>query len=316
MLDLSNCEINILRRYSLRNLPALTEIHLHRNQISYLPDNLEASHLVYFDIANNDINSINNQTFTSLRSLRFLILSGNKLTTIDPSFFPQVVDLYIEDNPWLCDCDSLQQMYNWMIRTDQNVKQLKCQLPAKVEGLTWEEACYNTWSKVYIPQRSVWWYSLSFFITLGILLLLIYISKKVDERRKNEMEQQAEERRAVEQLEFIQRQQTRERLRRLEEQEESRNAPDPRESQGPPTYNEALLLPRLDASHPSLAGSLPSLSSIQGSNQDISKRRRQRRKRRRKRSNSSNPEPNGASNVNATDQSDNDRHTEMEESSF
>ncbi|KAK9889905.1 hypothetical protein WA026_008710 [Henosepilachna vigintioctopunctata] len=297
LLDLTSCEITYLMQYSLSNLPVLTELHLSRNQITHIPNKFDSAHLVYLDIGYNDISSINNETFAAMRSLRFLVLSGNKLTTSDPSYFAQIIDLSIEDNPWLCDCASLQRMYNWMIRTDQNTKYLRCQLPAKFEGLTWEEACHSSWSKSAASAK-------------------IYVSKRIDKHRKNQNEQEMEERLAAERLEFIQRQHTRERLRRLEELEESRNAPDPRESQGPPTYNEALMLPRLDSSHLSLAGSLPSLSSVHTSNPDVSKRRRQRRRRRRKQSSS--PPRGTASCSNLTEASENDRplHTELEESSF
>lgn len=319
-LDMNSCEINLLTQYSLTNLPALTELHLVRNQISHIPDNIEAAHLVYLDVSYNDISSLNNATFASLKSLRFLVLSGNKLTTLDPNFFPQVIDLSIEDNPWLCDCEALRSIYYWMIRTDQNLKKLRCQLPVKLEGLTWEEACSSTWSKVITPKANVWMYSLSFFITVAVLIFLVFVSKKLDQRRKIQSEQQAAERLAAEREEFVQRQQRRERLRQLEEQEESRNAPDPRESQGPPTYTEALMLPRLDASHPSLAGSLHSFSSLSNSNPDVSKRRRARRKRKRKTSNS---RPEVASNPNLTegelDLTDievQQRNAELEESSF
>ncbi|XP_044765323.1 carboxypeptidase N subunit 2 [Coccinella septempunctata] len=320
LLDLNFCEINSLTQYSLTNLPALTELHLVRNQISHIPDNIEAPHLVYLDISYNDISSLNNATFASLRSLRFLVLSGNKLTTLDPKFFPQVIDLSIEDNPWLCDCEALRQIYFWMIRTDQNMKKLRCQLPVKLEGLTWEAACSSTWSKLNHPKANVWMYSLSFFITVAVLIFLVYVSKKLDQRRKIQADQQAAERLALEREEFVQRQERRARLRHLVEQEVSRNAPDPRESQGPPTYNEALMLPRLDASHPSLAGSLHSFSSMSNSNPDVSKRRRPRRKRRKKLS-ASQPEVSSNPNLtegelDLTDIEGQQGNVELEESSF
>lgn len=123
----------------------------------------------------------------------------------------------------------------------------------------------------------MWYYSLGIVIAMVLALFALVVLRKLKSLQEKRVREEEDARRAEE----------REALRRMHErqresrEEENRNAPDPRELQSPPSYNEALLLPRLDASHPSLSGSLHSLAS-RGSTSDIAKKNRIRRKKRRR----------------------------------
>lgn len=129
----------------------------------------------------------------------------------------------------------------------------------------------------------MWYYSLGIVIAMIVALFALVVLRKIKSIQEKHIRLQEEERR-VEEREALRRMQ--ERQRELQE-EEDRNAPDPRDLQRPPSYNEALLLPRVGASQPNLAGSVHSFGSrgsLRGSSADIAKKNRIRRKRRRRKS--------------------------------
>ncbi|KAH1029672.1 leucine-rich repeat-containing G-protein coupled receptor 5 [Dendroctonus ponderosae] len=284
MLTASFCEIKYINTYSLILMPNLVTLILARNLITRLPDRMIATKLGKLDVSFCRLNTLNNQTFAEMIQLRELNLASNALTTIDPSFFPRTLQTVITDNPWRCSCDQLKHMFEWMLTYSANdLDDLICNSPEKVEGKTWEQACESEWYPHQITRDTMWYYSLGIVISMVLALFALLVLKKIrslqDQRVRIE-----EETRRTEEREALRRMQ--ERQREMQD-DEDRNAPDPRELQGPPSYNEALLLPRLDASHLSLAGSAHSFGSrgsLRGSNGDITKKNRIRRKRRRRKS--------------------------------
>uniref|UniRef100_V5GLJ8 Insulin-like growth factor-binding protein complex acid labile subunit n=1 Tax=Anoplophora glabripennis TaxID=217634 RepID=V5GLJ8_ANOGL len=283
-LDVSYCEIYAINRFSLGNLPKLIELSLARNFLSSLPDGWTADRLVYLDVSGCRIKTINNHTFEQMFYLRHINLSGNRLTTIDPSFFPQALYVKVDDNQWRCDCPKLKSMFEWLIEYNERVDRLICDSPERYEGKAWHEACQDEWYPTPQSKDHLWWYSVGVIVTMVLLLVAVVAMRKmhqIKESRLREIEEtrRAQEREALERMH---------RLQRERREEENRNAPDPREVQRPPSYNEALLLPRLDSSYQNLSGSMHSLNSRQsGSNPDVSKKGRPKRKRRRRKSDSS-----------------------------
>lgn len=285
-LDISFCEIGAIGKYSLNNLPHLKYLKLSRNQLVGLPDGLEAENLQELDVCRNRIKSINNRTFINLPYLRKLNLASNQLTTISPSYFPKVLYISLEDNPWKCDCLKLKSMFESLQLNSEDISRLICESPERYAGQTWLSACYNAWHPE-MKRDTLWIYSVSIIITMIILLVALIFFRKIHQLKELRLRQ----------LETTRRAEEREALRRMrrlaqeQQDEEERNAPDPRETQRPPSYSEAVLMPPLDASHPSLAGSLHSIasrqSSLHASNPDVSKKNRSRRKRRRRKSDSS-----------------------------
>lgn len=300
-LDVSYCEIYAINRFSLGDLPKLIELSLARNFLSTLPDGWTADRLVYLDVSGCRIKSINNHTFEQMFYLRQINLSGNRLTTIDPSFFPQVLYIKIEDNQWRCDCPKLKNMFEWLIEYNERVDRLICDSPERYEGKTWHEACQDEWYPSPRPKDHLWWYSVGVIVTMVLLLVAIIATRKIHQIKENRLREEEETRRTQER-EALERMH---RLQRERREEQNRNAPDPREGQRPPSYNEALLLPRLDSSQ-NLSGSMHSLASRHSaSNPDVSKKSRPKRKRRRRKSDSS--DSRRASRVAVdTDSSDND----------
>lgn len=57
-----------------------------------------------------NLDQLETTTFTNLTSLRYLSFSNNKLTNITEGIFGELralTEINMDENPWLCDCDSL-----------------------------------------------------------------------------------------------------------------------------------------------------------------------------------------------------------------
>ncbi|XP_044257367.1 nephrocan [Tribolium madens] len=286
ILDLSFCEIASVDQDCLINMPRLKILNLSKNIISLLPDNFRGDNLKVLDVSLCRIKSVNNKTFALMSSLRSINLAGNRLTSASPESFAQVVSLNISDNPWRCDCSKLKNLYDWLSKTGKKLDNLYCQSPEALEGYSWVSACQKDWQPTTARSDSVWWYTTGLIITVFVILFVILTMRRMYLLKEKRLREANEARRNEE----------REALRRMHRmqadarEEASRNAPDPRELQRPPSYNEALLLPRLDSSHPSLSASLHSIASkhsINGSLTDVAKKSGPRRKRRRRKSDSS-----------------------------
>lgn len=284
VLDLSNCEIRVVGSDCLDLMPSLQELYLSRNVIARLPDYFQSDSLKYLDLSMCRISRLNNLTFAGMPFLRKLDLTGNRLTSnIKVSYFPPNSDIYLEDNPWRCDCNyDQQELYEWLERLNDNMAhRMRCQSPENVEGFTWRSACEDQWTPKPINHAMVWLYAIgAVFVVVFLLCLAISVFRAFGEkeRRLRELEER-ERNEAVERLRRMRRQQ-------LEAMEmENRNAPDPRELQRPPSYTEALLMSTPHGSSASLSGSRQSLSAREGG-----KKAKVRRKRRREKGESSSVE--------------------------
>nr|CAI5821093.1 unnamed protein product [Callosobruchus analis] len=286
-LDASYCEIYTVSRYSLTNLPKLSKLSLARNFISYLPDFWTGDRVTQLDISGCRIKSINNMTFKQMYYLRKLDLSSNRLSHVEPGFFPQNLEyIKLDDNQWRCDCPKLKAMFEELYVNGGRTETLICDSPEEATGLTWRDACEKEWFPDATNRKQLWWYSVAVVISMTCFLIVILALRKLTSMKEKRLREAEERRRDLEReaREALQRMQ---RLHREYREEEDRNAPDPRELQSPPSYTDALLLPRLDSSQASLAGSMHSIASM-GSQGSIgsSKKGKIRRKRRRRRSES------------------------------
>nr|CAH7763116.1 unnamed protein product [Callosobruchus chinensis] len=284
-LDASYCEIYTVSRYSLTNLPKLSKLSLARNFISYLPDFWTGDRVTELDVSGCRIKSINNMTFKQMYYLRKLDLSSNRLSHVEPDFFPQNLEyIKLDDNQWRCDCPKLKAMFEELYVNGGRTETLICDSPEQTTGLTWRDACEKEWFPDATKKKQLWWYSVAVVISMTCFLIVILALRKLTSMKEKRLREAEERRRDLEReaREALQRMQ---RLHREYREEEDRNAPDPRELQSPPSYTDALLLPRLDSSQASLAGSMHSIASM-GSQGSIggSKKGRIRRKRRRRRS--------------------------------
>ncbi|XP_018326957.1 uncharacterized protein LOC108738182 [Agrilus planipennis] len=291
-LDMSVCEIRSVDRTSLSMMPSLEELNLARNLISFLPDNWTGYRIHSLDLSLNRIFTLTNETFNEMPFLRNLNLAGNRLTSsIKPEYFHNINIVRLDDNSWLCDCKNVnfKNLYDWLINKMHSTTQLRCMFPENLAGLPWELACEEYWYVQENRSDKVWVFSV--FLMVGtVTLICIIMSIRRAYQLKEIHERQLVERERIE---------VRDRLRRMQEQQyqareeeiNQRNAPDPREIQRPPSYAEAILMPRLDGSYSSLAGSQFSLSgshrnlsgsrrSLRGSQSDLTEGKVRRKRRR------------------------------------
>lgn len=273
VLDLSECEINFLSRGSLRRMPQLKSLDLSKNFITTLPDYLESESLGDLSMAFCRITTISKNTFKNMPSLRKVNLVGNRLTTaFNISFLHHIETVKLGDNLWRCYCNSttFRFFHEYLKDVAEDYYSLRCDFPEEVRGKQWEIACGSYWYGGNTLKDNAWPISVGILVSLCIALCFAYLVKRGYKRKAEERRQMEEMERAEARDRLIQ-----QRLRAQQvRQDQNRNAPDPREQQRPPCYDEAILLPRIDGSMASLAGSL---HSQDGGDKKKKKRRRRRR---------------------------------------
>lgn len=271
-LDLRINEIQEFNADSMLTMPSLETLMLGNNLISKLPLGIKSSSLVSLDLSNNRIIEIKNNSLNFLSKLRKLNLAGNKLTTLNPQYLPKdLLEINLEYNLWRCECYStaFKEQNDFLIGPPglTNANTLKCNSPENLSDLTWFEACGKIWYDLghgYMKSDKAWLYVITIILVISVIFSTIMCVRRMYQIRV--MREQAEMQRR--------RQEAQERINRLrmEQQrqiEAQQNAPDPRELVGPPSYHEAIRMPRLDGSYSSLVGSRPSLVA---SNPELSKR--------------------------------------------
>ncbi|XP_037035716.1 toll-like receptor 6 [Bradysia coprophila] len=257
-LNMSWCGILHVEYDAFAEMGELIELDLSNNLIYDFPVSLQSDSLQTLDLSMCRLSTINNETFRGFPQLSRINLSGNRFTTtFKREFFddnPYIQDIWLGDNPWRCDCRSLEffHFYDYLIDIPAKVNDrglLKCNSPEKVFGLTWDTACSAEWyangNTAVGTAQKVWTYILVTMLAFtGVMCLYMSIRRYIKGRKLTRLEE--------------------ERLRNLEaarntmrenrimlEQQNQLNAPDPRESR-PPCYEDAILLPRLDGSFASL----------------------------------------------------------------
>lgn len=256
LLDMSSCEISSIGKDSLEGLQSLVDLDLSRNLLSHIPDSISSNTLKYLNLNYNRISFVNNYTFFMLPRLIALSVIGNRFTTVwRRSYFesnPYLERLDLSDNMWRCDCvdGNMYDFYEFVTLEPSKKEEsynLVCNSPMALIGQTWLEACYFVWNpseKVPNPDGLIWFITIM-IVGLALCLLLVNCIRRSMHRRLATI--QAERERQVEEA--------RDRLRQLRmraEQEALCNTPDPRDLIGPPSYDEALSMPKLNASCHSL----------------------------------------------------------------
>ncbi|XP_011561863.3 insulin-like growth factor-binding protein complex acid labile subunit [Plutella xylostella] len=252
VMDMSQCEISMIGKDSLEGLQSLIDINLSRNLLSHIPDSISSNTLQKLNLNYNRISAVNNYTFFMLPRLTSLSVTGNRFTTIwHKAYFqsnPYLDNLDLDDNMWRCDC-SYNNMYDFFeyVTLEPNKKEesykLICNSPSELFGKTWFDACYMTWvpGQQTMNADGVVWFLFSVIVGLTLVFLVVSAVKRSMKRRLEAI--QAERERQVEEA--------RDRLRQMRiraEQEAQCNAPDPRDLVPPPSYIEALSMPKLNTS--------------------------------------------------------------------
>lgn len=254
-LDLSFNLISQFNANSLENMPRIRSLSLRDNQLQFLPRGLKSKTLKILDVQRNRLVELHNDSFVELPSLQKIDLSGNRLTeAMDPDIFDKNRDLTVirlGDNPWRCDCTQLYDTFEYLtIPVDKTVpSSLICQNPANVSGFSWEAACFDAWNTdLYYNKDRTWG-----MVMVSLLILVVLCGSVVSIKHTMRIK-----RRVIEQRRQFELAEERERLRllhsrrnqRLEEEidEELENSEpriNPLELIGPPTYEEAVQMPRL-----------------------------------------------------------------------
>lgn len=256
VLDMSSCEISSIGKDSLEGLQSLVDVDLSRNLMSHIPDSVSSNTLRFLNLNYNRITFVNNYTFFMLPRLSGLAVIGNRFTNIwRKSYFasnPYLERLDLSDNMWRCDCaDSNMIDFYEFITLEPNKKEesynLICNSPNNVIGQTWLEACYFSWNPTESSTNadSLIWFLIVMIVGVSLCIVLTNCIRRSMKRRLAAI--QADRERQVEEA--------RDRLRQLRiraEQEALCNTPDPRDLIAPPSYDEALSMPKLNASCHSL----------------------------------------------------------------
>uniref|UniRef100_A0AAG5DDM5 LRRCT domain-containing protein n=1 Tax=Anopheles atroparvus TaxID=41427 RepID=A0AAG5DDM5_ANOAO len=250
-LNMSWCEILTIDWDALAAMGELIELDLSNNLISDIPDTIASGTLQTLDLSMCRLSAMRNTTLSGLPELTRINLSGNRFTTpFRVDFFdrnPYLTEIWLGDNPWRCDCrsDDFFQFFQYLTDPPGRIgdrKNLQCNAPEDFFGASWEGACRSVWYPYETMGNAerVWtWLMVSILSFFGVCCLISSIRKFISTRKKLNAERERAEN--LQELREI----ARENRVRLQ-QDAPQNAPDARESR-PPCYEDAILLPKLDA---------------------------------------------------------------------
>ncbi|XP_008556456.1 leucine-rich repeat-containing G-protein coupled receptor 5 isoform X1 [Microplitis demolitor] len=288
IIDLSYNLIEYIPKESLSQMPALKIFDLSKNRLESFASGLESQTLQSLNLEGNRLTRLSNDSFAYLPSLDNINLSGNRLTEgISHSIFSyndNLNTIILNDNPWRCDCAQLYSSYYYLTQSSKTASSsLICESPANVSGYSWSTACRSVWKKerteIRQSDRTYGLVVMGFLIAVLIFGSIVSVAHTFKEKRRQ----------ALLRLREAERAEARERLilhrrSQIEESRRQENIPriHPEELIGPPTYEEAVQMPRL-------ARSLETLDtiSIEGIGQSAQsldhetfnrKRRRQRKR--------------------------------------
>ncbi|OAD56267.1 hypothetical protein WN48_03585 [Eufriesea mexicana] len=247
-LDASSNFISEMKGNFLTNMPRIRSINLSDNRLQWIPPGLKSTTLKNMDLRRNRLVEVYNDTFLELPRLIRIDLSGNRLTdAINPEIFrnnPNLNIIKLEDNPWRCDCHDLFMLYSFLMEPPaKTVEQsLICQSPANVSGYTWLSACFDMWNEpLYYNKDKTWGFVMIILLTVTILLGSFVSIRHLMRIKRRAMEQ----RQQLESLRLLRQR----RNQVVQEELHIERAPEPRihplELVEPPTYEEAVQMPRL-----------------------------------------------------------------------
>lgn len=250
-LYLRNCQISSLEKDALDGMPSLLELMLSMNQIENIADNFESNTLQELDLSFNDLDTLTDNTFSSLPHLAVLNLRGNNFKEVWPtSHFasnPFLREIHVKGNRWSCEGFSLNLLLTYEFLTKdppkiQDRASLMCYSPSNVTQMSWQQAYIRTWHPNANATMSYWSFAMFIGIIIGVVVTscLCRCLMHVSGNRSTQMGAQT----TVVNLNGGP---------RAAPSEESVMLRVPlREEDLPPTYDEALLMPRLRASFHSL----------------------------------------------------------------
>uniref|UniRef100_A0A7N6FB41 Ig-like domain-containing protein n=1 Tax=Anabas testudineus TaxID=64144 RepID=A0A7N6FB41_ANATE len=143
MLKISYNKLKEIKRHTFLGLWSLTRLHLDHNQLEFIhPDAFQGlTSLRMLQLEGNQLQQLHPATFTTFTlmghfhfsTLRHLYLSDNELTSLPSRLvttMPQLENLYLHGNPWICDCN-MRWLQDWD-KTSPGV--LKCKKDRALPG--------------------------------------------------------------------------------------------------------------------------------------------------------------------------------------
>ncbi|EDW72264.2 uncharacterized protein Dwil_GK20808, isoform C [Drosophila willistoni] len=195
VINMSWCEITSIDSSSLTSLSAIQKLDLSHNLISDIPNLMRSETLQSLNLGNCRLSTIRNNTFRDFPELADLHLNGNRLTNpIDPEYFRSnkyLDQLWLGDNPWICDCQSPEfvEFYDFITVKPAKIRDkhhLRCASPAPYYGKLWDHACIDEWmarSKGSNGEK-VWSTILVTLLVIGGLILAYACMQKLLRKRK------------------------------------------------------------------------------------------------------------------------------------
>ncbi|EDW01470.1 toll-like receptor 9 isoform X2 [Drosophila grimshawi] len=251
LINMSWCEISSIENTALSSLSAIQNLDLSNNLISDIPNLMHSETLQHLNLANCRLSTIRNGTFSGFPELANLHLNGNRLTNpIPPAYFRAnkfLDQIWLGDNPWICECHNpmFVEFYDYLTAKPPKLKDrihLRCASPAVFYGQLWDYACMSVWSASARSSsgEKVWSAIMLTILALGLLALMLGCFQKMMRQRKKrnnrrELNENHEELRRIRDLND-----------RMMREESSTTLQQTNEISVLPSYEDALLMPKLE----------------------------------------------------------------------
>jgi hypothetical protein len=153
-LHLNNCQISDLAHDSLSEMSSLLELYLSMNEIEKIPDKLSSDTLQELDLSYNNIDALNDNSLSSLPHLAVLDLRGNDFKDVwSTSHFASnhfLREILVKGNRWCCEGFHLNLLLTYEFLTKEPAKvtdrgSLICYSPSNVTQMNWQQAYIRTW---------------------------------------------------------------------------------------------------------------------------------------------------------------------------
>ncbi|XP_075970108.1 uncharacterized protein LOC142972735 [Anticarsia gemmatalis] len=249
-LHMSSCQVTSIDADALLGMSSLLEIDLSMNQMEEIPDKLAGQTLQELNLSFNAINALNDLTFSSLPHLAVLDLRGNEFKDVwSTSHFasnPFLREVYVKGNRWSCEGFSVDLLLTYEFLTKDPPKivdreSLICYSPSNVTQMSWQQAYIRTWHPTDSSTSSYTSVAVMIGIVIGVLLTSCVCRGLVAANRSDTPERSAPETTVLNLNNTTPQPRVESVILRI-----------PLTEDLPPTYDEALLMPRLNSSFHSL----------------------------------------------------------------
>lgn len=197
-LHLSSCQIANINVDSLVRMGSLLELDLSINQIEAIPENLASHTLQELNLSYNSINALTDNSFSSLPHLAVLDLRGNEFRDVwSTSHFasnPFLREVYVKGNRWSCEGFSVNLLLTYEFLTKEPTKivdreSLICYSPSNVTQLSWQQAYIRTWHPVDSSSPPFTTIALMVGVIIGIMVTSCVCRGLVSITRPNQTRQ-------------------------------------------------------------------------------------------------------------------------------